>query len=137
MMRYIFSGVMLLMAMAGCSEKREFRDGQWRAELERKDGNNVVFNFEVKDSAGRKILYMRNAGERLVVDSVTVEGDSVVIRMPFFESQLQLPVQLPLIQARLGSANHSIRVLLSIKVHGLCPSLFLSTHGHKMGSSPA
>jgi thiol-disulfide isomerase/thioredoxin len=89
MMRYIFSGVMLLMAMAGCSEKREFRDGQWRAELERKDGNNVVFNFEVKDSAGRKILYMRNAGERLVVDSVTVEGDSVVIRMPFFESQLR------------------------------------------------
>jgi len=89
MMRYIFGGVMLLMAMAGCSEKREFRDGQWRAELERKDGNNVVFNFEVNDSAGRKVLYLRNAGERLLVDSVAVEGDSVLIRMPFFESQLR------------------------------------------------
>jgi thiol-disulfide isomerase/thioredoxin len=88
-MRYIFGGVMLLMAMAGCSEKREFRDGQWRAELERKDGNNVVFNFEVNDSAGRKVLYLRNAGERLLVDSVAVEGDSVLIRMPFFESQLR------------------------------------------------
>jgi thiol-disulfide isomerase/thioredoxin len=89
MMRYIFSGVMLLMAMAGCTSQPGFRDGQWRAFLERKDGNNVVFNFEVKDSVGRKVLYMRNAGERLLVDSVRVDGDSVLIRMPFFESQLR------------------------------------------------
>jgi thiol-disulfide isomerase/thioredoxin len=66
-----------------------FRNGQWRAYLERKDGNNIVFNFEVKDSAGKKILYMRNAGERLLVDNISFEGDSVFIRMPFFESQLR------------------------------------------------
>src|SRR5579863_895591 len=89
MMRHILNGVALLAVLAGCSERREFRDGQWRAYLERKDGNNVVFNFDVKDSAGRKILYMRNAGERLVVDSIVMSGDSVFIRMPFFESQLR------------------------------------------------
>jgi thiol-disulfide isomerase/thioredoxin len=77
------------MAVSGCTERREFKDGQWRAELERKDRNNVVFNFDVKDSAGRKVLYMRNAAERVEVDSVTVDGDSVFIRFPFFESQLR------------------------------------------------
>jgi thiol-disulfide isomerase/thioredoxin len=89
MLRYIFSGAVLLMAAAACTSRPEFRDGQWRAYLERKDGNNVVFNFEVKDSAGKKLLYIRNAGERVLVDSVTVEGDSVFIRMPFFESQMR------------------------------------------------
>jgi thiol-disulfide isomerase/thioredoxin len=89
MMRRIFNGVVLLAVLAGCSERREFRDGQWRAYLERKDGNNVVFNFDVKDSAGQKVLYLRNAGERVRLDSVSIEGDSVFIRFPFFESQLR------------------------------------------------
>jgi thiol-disulfide isomerase/thioredoxin len=89
MLRHIYFGVVLLMAVSGCTERREFKDGQWRAELERKDRNNVVFNFDVKDSAGRKVLYMRNAAERVEVDSVTVDGDSVFIRFPFFESQLR------------------------------------------------
>jgi len=66
-----------------------FRNGQWRAWIERKDGNNIVFNFEVKDSAGKKILYMKNADERLLVDDISLEGDSVFIRMPFYESQLR------------------------------------------------
>jgi thiol-disulfide isomerase/thioredoxin len=66
-----------------------FRNGQWRAWLERKDGNNIIFNFEVKDSAGKKILYLKNAGERLLVDDISREGDSIFIHMPFYESQLR------------------------------------------------
>ncbi len=89
MLRHIYFGVVLLVAVAGCAGRPEFRNGQWRAYLERKDGNNVVFNFDVKDSAGRKVLYMRNAGERVRVDSILVIGDSVLIRFPFFESQLR------------------------------------------------
>jgi thiol-disulfide isomerase/thioredoxin len=89
MLRHIFCGVVLLVVVAGCTSKPGFRDGWWRAELERKDAHNIVFNFEVKDSAGRKVLYLRNAGERVLVDSISVVGDSVAIRMPFFESQLR------------------------------------------------
>jgi thiol-disulfide isomerase/thioredoxin len=89
MLRHIYFGVMLLVAVTACTSKPEFRDGQWRAQLERKDGNNVVFNFEVRDSGGKKVLYMRNAGERIQVDSVSIIGDSVLIRFPFFESQLR------------------------------------------------
>src|SRR5689334_9144844 len=64
-------------------------NGQWRAVLERKDGHSIVFNFESKDSAGKKILYIRNAAERLLVDDISYKGDSVLIRLPFFESQLR------------------------------------------------
>lgn len=69
-----------------------FRSGLWRAILERQDGNNIVFNFEVKDSAGKQIIYIRNAGERLLVDDVTRQGDSIWIRLPFYESQLRARV---------------------------------------------
>ncbi|HTI91404.1 MAG TPA: hypothetical protein VL727_12500, partial [Puia sp.] len=69
-----------------------FRSGQWRAILERRDGNNIAFNFEVKDSAGKKVLYIRNAGERLLVEDISREGDSVIIRLPFYESQLRAAV---------------------------------------------
>jgi thiol-disulfide isomerase/thioredoxin len=69
-----------------------FRNGQWRAILQRKDGNDIAFNFEVKDSAGKKVLYIRNAGERLLVDDISRQGDSVIIRLPFYESQLRAVV---------------------------------------------
>lgn len=69
-----------------------FRNGQWRAFLERQDGNNIVFNFEVKDSAGKQIIYIRNAGERLLVDDITHQGDSIWIKLPFYESQLRARV---------------------------------------------
>jgi thiol-disulfide isomerase/thioredoxin len=65
------------------------RNGQWRAVLQRQDGNEIVFNFETKDSAGKKILYILNAGERLLADEITMQGDSVWIRLPFFESQFR------------------------------------------------
>src|SRR5258708_7677457 len=66
-----------------------FRNGHWGAVWERKDGNTIVFNFEVKYRDGKKILYIRNAGERLLVDDITIQGDSVLIRLPFFESQFR------------------------------------------------
>ncbi len=63
------------------------QNGTWRAILNRKDGNQIVFNFEVKDSIGKKILYIRNASERLLVDDISFNKDSVIIVLPFFESQ--------------------------------------------------
>jgi len=68
------------------------KNGIWRAEIQRNDGNHIVFNFESKDSAGKKVLYIRNATERLLVDDIKYMGDSVVIRLPFFESQLRAAI---------------------------------------------
>lgn len=65
------------------------RNGFWSVSLQRHDGHEIVFNFEAKDSAGRKILYIINGDERLLVDSVIITGDSVFIQMPFFESGLK------------------------------------------------
>ena len=70
-----------------------FYHGWWQGNLIRKDGGNIVFNFQVKDSAGKTILYIRNAAERLLVDNVQISGDSVHIQMPFFESGFRARIQ--------------------------------------------
>ncbi len=70
-------------------QNKNLQNGLWRAVVERKDGNEIVFNFETKDSAGKKILYICNAAERLLVDDIVVQKDSVFITLPFFESQLR------------------------------------------------
>ena len=68
------------------------RNGIWRATIDRPDGKQIVFNFETKDSAGKKIIYVINASDRLLVDSVETRGDSVFIEMPFFESAFKAKV---------------------------------------------
>lgn len=65
------------------------KNGDWRATLRRPDGKEIVFNFIVKDSAHKQVLYIRNAGERLLVDDIVIQGDSVWIHLPFFEAQLR------------------------------------------------
>lgn len=78
----------LLVLLYSCTPKRnELKNGVWRAELIRPDGKIIRFNFETKDSAGKTILYLQNAGERLLVDSILVKDDSVFIQMPFFDSR--------------------------------------------------
>jgi thiol-disulfide isomerase/thioredoxin len=78
---------------AGAQGHSVLYHGWWQGNLGRPDGQSIVFNFLVKDSAGKTILYVRNAGERLLVDDVHVTGDSVHIRMPFFEASFRAKIQ--------------------------------------------
>jgi peroxiredoxin len=70
-------------------EKWDLEPGVWQASLHRKDGANIVFNFEVKDSARQKLVYVLNANERMLVDDVKIQGDSIFIKMPFFDSEFR------------------------------------------------
>lgn len=70
-------------------EKWDLQQGTWQARLHRQDGADIVFNFEVKDSARKKIIYVLNAQDRLLVDDVKLQGDSVFIKMPFFDSEFK------------------------------------------------
>jgi thiol-disulfide isomerase/thioredoxin len=74
---------------AQAQQKNDLSGGQWRGALERADGNNIIFNFEVNKKEGKPIIYIRNAAERLAVDDITIVQDSVFIRLPFFDSQFR------------------------------------------------
>ena len=82
--------IILLILLIGCNQgKNALPVGFWRAELVRQDGNIIPFNVESKDSAGKIIWYVQNAGERLLVDSIRLIDDSIFIEMPFFDSRIR------------------------------------------------
>ncbi|SHL20424.1 Peroxiredoxin [Chitinophaga jiangningensis] len=83
------------LSLAACKSAavKELKNGTWQAKLHRADGADIVFNFEVKDTAGQKVLYILNANDRLLVDNVKLQGDSVFIRMPFFDSDFKARLQ--------------------------------------------
>jgi thiol-disulfide isomerase/thioredoxin len=64
-------------------------NGFWRSVIQRPDGQQIIFNFQSKDSAGKKIIYVINGKEQLLVDSIETRADSVFIQMPFFESSFK------------------------------------------------
>ena len=69
--------------------QQSFADGTWQARLHRADGADIVFNVEAAEKDGRKVLYVLNAGDRLLVDDIQVQQDSIVIQMPFFDSEFR------------------------------------------------
>jgi peroxiredoxin len=79
-----------LATFASTQDNGKLSNGAWQGRLHRPDGIDIVFNFEVKDSLGKKIIHILNAGDRLLVDDVKVDGDSVHIHMPFFDSEFKL-----------------------------------------------
>jgi thiol-disulfide isomerase/thioredoxin len=67
--------------------------GNWRGQILRKDGHPITFNFQVKESAAKKIiLFIINGTEHLLVDEIRQLEDSLYIDMPFFDSHFALRI---------------------------------------------
>src|SRR5689334_280008 len=82
----------LILLFSWTNSKHPFKNGIYRSVVLRPDGKEIVFSFEAKDSLGKKMLFVLNADERLLVDSVTIAGDSIFIQMPFFESAFRAAI---------------------------------------------
>jgi thiol-disulfide isomerase/thioredoxin len=86
MIGFVFSVVSFI---AQAQDEEKLQNGNWGAGLLRPDGHSIVFNFEVKQAGSKKFLYLRNAAESLKVDDIHVQGDSIWIRLPFFDSRVR------------------------------------------------
>ncbi len=66
------------------------QQGWWKSTLLRADSNRITFTFEWKIEKGRQVWYIHNAEEIIRVDNITVQGDSLFVQMPVFESQFRV-----------------------------------------------
>jgi thiol-disulfide isomerase/thioredoxin len=80
-----------LLLLAGCA-KPQLQTGRWRGALKTASGNEIPFIFEISDIAGKKQMTIFNGAERFKVTDVNVNGDSVAIKMPLFESEFKLKI---------------------------------------------
>jgi thiol-disulfide isomerase/thioredoxin len=89
-MRKMLAGILVAMMVNTTQAQIQAGQGIWKAQLHRADGHNIVFNFELRREEGKNTWYILNASERMRVDNITVAGDSLLVQMPFFESQFRL-----------------------------------------------
>jgi thiol-disulfide isomerase/thioredoxin len=66
------------------------KNAVWKAELEREDGQTINFNFEVAHENNKPVWYVMNAGERIRIDDISFDKDSLIVKMPVFESEFHL-----------------------------------------------
>jgi peroxiredoxin len=84
-----------LVILAGCAPRHDtgLQEGIWRGALQRADGIEIPFNFEVKDSLGKPVVEIINGAGRMRVDSIRQQGDTLHIHMPFFDSDFEALLQ--------------------------------------------
>ncbi len=84
------SFLLVFSAFLTTSAQNKLQTGIWRGVLKTSSGNDMPFNFEVKDTAGIQQLAIINGDERLKVTDIKIKGDSVFIHMPLFDSEFKL-----------------------------------------------
>lgn len=87
--------VLIIAACSACqsSAHKEFKTGTWRAILKTQSGAEIPFNFDVIDSANTKMLDIINGEERFRVNEIKLTGDSVLIQMPLFDSEIHAVIK--------------------------------------------
>ncbi|WP_067032089.1 peroxiredoxin family protein [Allomuricauda sp. CP2A] len=73
--------------IASCEkEEKKLALGDWLAKMEVSDSQKLPFNFTLSlDEDGEYVMKMYNAEEEITVDEITIDGDSLHIRMPIFD----------------------------------------------------
>jgi peroxiredoxin len=87
---FVFLGIMGLAparAQAQPLGPETLRAGVWRGEI-LMQGQRTPFNFEVGQRKGQPLLYLLNADERLLLDEIRPQNDSLVVQMHIFEAAL-------------------------------------------------
>lgn len=91
MQKKFFTAVLVLLySVVNAQQHNLLPEGRWRGVLKRTDGQEIVFNFDIKNNKGKKVMYVINASERLEADDITVRGDSAFIVLPFFDSRFSV-----------------------------------------------
>src|SRR5688572_8262463 len=65
--------------------------GMWRAVL-LTPGGELPFQLKVTESKNSYTLTVINGEEQIVLDEVTMKGDSMLVRFPVYESELRLKI---------------------------------------------
>lgn len=70
------------------SENNTLKTGTWRVALKHAEGKEIPFIMEAEEKEGKTVLYLINGEERILVDEITQQGDSVKISLHIFDADL-------------------------------------------------
>lgn len=70
-------------------EEKQINDGMWLAKLSVMDNQTLPFNFKLINENGTFTAEVYNGDEVIVSDEITIDNDSILIKMPVFEGYLK------------------------------------------------
>ncbi|NAS30845.1 redoxin family protein [Flavobacteriaceae bacterium R38] len=82
----VFLTLILLFSCKNNVTEITLETGRWKAKLEVEENKYLPFVFEVTEAQTIRIF---NAEEEIEVDEITLEGDSILIKMPVFEGYIE------------------------------------------------
>lgn len=92
MKKIFFVLILLLVSASNIFAQDKLKTGNWSASLIRTDGQTIPFALAVQNQNGKQVIYVVNGTERLKTDAQIIDGDSLIIKMPVFESYFKVKV---------------------------------------------
>jgi thiol-disulfide isomerase/thioredoxin len=77
------------MTFTSSSFCQQLNRGIWRAELRLTETEALPFLFEARYEGAKPVIHIINAGEKIKVDEIRFSEDSMVIRLPVFDSEIR------------------------------------------------
>lgn len=90
-MVFRLSCLFFTLALAACSSNSTLQTGFWRGIIYMQN-QELPFNLEVVQEAGRYQAYLHNASEKILLDEVLIQHDSVVIPLHVFDAALKAKI---------------------------------------------
>lgn len=89
----LLSGILLVACFAKKETLRDLKTGIWRATVEIQ-GQELPFNFEVLRGSNNDLeIYLINAEERLLLDEITITGDSIDVALHIFDANFKARIK--------------------------------------------
>jgi len=85
--------VLLILSVVSCSKKpAELKTGVWRGVITLQN-QQLPFTFDVEKKGEQYLVHLNNASEKLLLDEITVTGDSVKIQLHIFDAALHAKIE--------------------------------------------
>lgn len=88
---YSLGAMLLLLGFCSCKDStlNELKIGDWRGTMQVSNTEELPFNFELsKTEDGTLLMTLKNADERVKVNEIILDKDSIIIKMPVFEGYI-------------------------------------------------
>jgi thiol-disulfide isomerase/thioredoxin len=89
-MRFLIA-LSFVSVLFSCSQPIELKTGTWRGVIQLQ-GQELPFTFLVEKKGNGHQAYLQNATEKLLLDEISIEGDSVKMKLHIFDASLSAKI---------------------------------------------